>query len=88
MYLMYIYVYNEMFFPNHLSCEKANDRLAWQISFSITYPKALNLRDEISLRGKGYNIRDVTDTKTGSCHHKDCIAYLLSTFWCINLKQV
>jgi len=28
MYLMYVYVYNEMFFPNHLSCEKANDRLA------------------------------------------------------------
>jgi len=28
MYLMYIYVYNEVFFPNLLSCEKANDRLA------------------------------------------------------------
>jgi len=28
MCLMYMYVYNEMFFPKHLSCEKANDRLA------------------------------------------------------------
>ena len=43
MYLMYVYVYNEMFFPNRLSYEKANDKLAWHISFSITYPKALNL---------------------------------------------
>jgi len=27
MYLIYIYVYSEMFFPNRLSYEKANDRL-------------------------------------------------------------
>jgi len=27
----------------------------------------------------GCNIPDVTDTKIGSCHHKHCIAYLLST---------
>ena len=62
--------------------------MVWQISFSITYPKALNLGDEISLRGKGCNIPDVTVTKIGSCHHEHCIAYLLSTSLCINLKQV
>jgi len=27
-YLIYVYVYSEMFFPNRLSCKKANDKLA------------------------------------------------------------
>ena len=34
------------------------------------------------------NIPDVTVTKTGSCHHEHCIAYLLSKLLCIKLKQV
>ena len=66
---------NEVFFPNSLSYEKVEDEIVSQISFSITYPKVLNLGDEISLRGKVYNIPDVTVIKTGSCHHEHCTAY-------------
>jgi len=63
MYLVYIYVYNRVIFPNFLLYEKVEDERVLTNSFSITYPKALNLRDEISLRGKGCNIPDVTVTK-------------------------